>query len=130
MLRCLRRGLIGIGRGLTASPLPHHRTFGSRIRRFGGGGEGEPYPPPAHRFPACQRRVHPRCRARSPNTSPEALSPLHVRPLPRSPVRAFGPPALRLRLSVAPPFGLGVPHERRLRRACRVGGGRAVWPCL
>jgi hypothetical protein len=27
--------LVGIGRGLTASPLPHHRTFGSRIRRFG-----------------------------------------------------------------------------------------------
>jgi hypothetical protein len=22
--------------GLTASPLPHHRTYGSRIRRFGG----------------------------------------------------------------------------------------------
>jgi hypothetical protein len=30
-----RWGLIGTGRGLTASPLPHHRTFGSRIRRFG-----------------------------------------------------------------------------------------------
>jgi hypothetical protein len=28
--------LIGIGRDLTASPLPHHRTYGSRIRRFGG----------------------------------------------------------------------------------------------
>ena len=28
-------GLIGIGRGLTASPLPHHRTYGSRLRRFG-----------------------------------------------------------------------------------------------
>src|SRR5712691_1423540 len=28
-------GLIGIGGDLTASPLPHHRTFGSRIRRFG-----------------------------------------------------------------------------------------------
>ena len=27
--------LIGIGGGLTTSPLPHHRTFGSRIRRFG-----------------------------------------------------------------------------------------------
>ena len=26
---------IGIGRGLTASPLPHHRTSGSRLRRFG-----------------------------------------------------------------------------------------------
>jgi hypothetical protein len=28
-------GRIGIGGDLTASPLPHHRTFGSRIRRFG-----------------------------------------------------------------------------------------------
>jgi hypothetical protein len=26
---------IGIGGGLTTSPLPHHRTCGSRIRRFG-----------------------------------------------------------------------------------------------
>jgi hypothetical protein len=32
--------LIGIGRGLTASPLPHHRTYGSRIRRFGGWSQG------------------------------------------------------------------------------------------
>jgi len=32
----LLMGLIGIGRGLAASPLPHHRTYGSRIRRFGG----------------------------------------------------------------------------------------------
>ena len=38
--RCLEKNsrinpLIGIGRGLTASPIPHHRTYGSRIRRFG-----------------------------------------------------------------------------------------------
>src|SRR5712691_13554568 len=26
---------IGIGGSLTAPPLPHHRTYGSRIRRFG-----------------------------------------------------------------------------------------------
>src|SRR4030042_4934712 len=26
---------IGIGRGLTTPLLPHHRTYGSRIRRFG-----------------------------------------------------------------------------------------------
>jgi hypothetical protein len=38
-------------------------------------------------------------------------------PLSRGTVRAFGPPALRLSLSVAPPFSLGVPHEPRLRRA-------------
>ncbi len=29
------RALIGIRGALTASPLPHHRTFASRIRRFG-----------------------------------------------------------------------------------------------
>jgi hypothetical protein len=27
---------IGIGRGRTAAPLPHHRTVGARLRRFGG----------------------------------------------------------------------------------------------
>jgi len=36
--------LIGIGRGLAASPLPHHRTYGSRIRRFGGCSQGDTYP--------------------------------------------------------------------------------------
>jgi hypothetical protein len=34
-LHSLIASRIGIGRGLTASPLPHHRTYGSRIRRFG-----------------------------------------------------------------------------------------------
>jgi hypothetical protein len=46
--------------------LPHHRTDGSRLRRFGRLHQGEPSPQPEHRFPACQQRVHPRCRARSP----------------------------------------------------------------
>jgi hypothetical protein len=32
---------IGIGRGLTASPLPHHRTYGSRLRRFGRFSQGD-----------------------------------------------------------------------------------------
>ena len=39
-------GTIGIGRGLAASPLPHHRTYGSRIRRFGRLSQGEPSPQP------------------------------------------------------------------------------------
>jgi len=65
-------------------------------------------------MPACQPGVHPRCQV---DTSPDAISQLHVGPLPLSTVQAFGPPALRLGLSVAPPFGLGVPHELRLRRA-------------
>jgi hypothetical protein len=30
------RHTIGIGGSLTTPPLPHHRTYGSRIRRFGG----------------------------------------------------------------------------------------------
>jgi hypothetical protein len=46
--------------------LPPHRTFGSRIRRFDGWSEGDPSPQPERHLPACQRRVHPRCRARSP----------------------------------------------------------------
>src|SRR5262245_20943295 len=47
-------GRIGIGRGFADSPLPYHRTYGSRIRRFGGLSQGEPSPQPEHRFPACQ----------------------------------------------------------------------------
>ena len=31
-----RRREIGIGGAVTRAPLPHHRTCGSRIRRFGG----------------------------------------------------------------------------------------------
>ncbi len=43
--------LIGIGRGLTASPLPHHRTDGSRIRRFGRLSQGETLPQPERSAP-------------------------------------------------------------------------------
>jgi hypothetical protein len=35
---CHRR-LIGIGGGLTTSPLPPHRTYGSRLRRYGRGSQ-------------------------------------------------------------------------------------------
>ncbi len=52
-----------------------------------------------------------------PDPSPDAISPLHLRRRLLSTVQAFGPPALRLGLSVTPPFGPGVPHEPRLRRA-------------
>ncbi len=62
----MRVSPIGIGRGLAASPLPHHRTFGSRIRRFGGVSQGESSPQAEPRFPECQQPVHPRGRARSP----------------------------------------------------------------
>jgi hypothetical protein len=64
-MRALTRAIscrrIGIGRDLTASPLPHHRTDGSRLRRCGGCSQGETSPQPEPRFPACQRGVHPRC---------------------------------------------------------------------
>ena len=52
-----------------------------------------------------------------PDPAPDAISPLHDRPRLLSTVQAFGPPAWRLGVSVTPPFGLGVPLERRLRRA-------------
>ena len=85
---------IGIGRGLTASPLPHHRTYGSRLRRFGRLSIGYTAPPPARRLPACQPRVHPSGRA-SPDPAPDALAPLHPGPRLRSTVgrsrRAGGP---------------------------------------
>jgi hypothetical protein len=47
-------------------------------------------PQPERRLPACQPRVHPRCRA-SPDTSPAAISPPHDRPRLLSTVRAFPP---------------------------------------
>ena len=71
-------------------PLPHHRTYGSRIRRFGGLSQGEPSPQPEHRFPACQRRVHPRCRARSP--TPRRM-PSHRSTSGNDPCPPFGPSA-------------------------------------
>jgi hypothetical protein len=38
-------GIIGIGRSLAAPLLPHHRTYGSRIRQFGGlSGQSSPRP--------------------------------------------------------------------------------------
>ena len=43
------------------------------------------------------------------DTSPVAIPPLHVRRLLLSTVQAFGSVALRLSLSVTPPFSLGVP---------------------
>jgi hypothetical protein len=37
--------LIGIGRDLAASSLPHHRTYGSRLRRFGRLSQSDPRTP-------------------------------------------------------------------------------------
>ena len=94
-----------------ASPSSH--TTVRSDHEYGGSdpSRGEPSPEPEQRFlPAASGKFIPDARGMEPNTSPDALSPLHFRQLPLSAVRAFGPPALRLGLSVAPPFGLGVPH--------------------
>src|SRR5262245_22443441 len=84
MVRGGRGRLIGIGRGLTAAPLPHHRTDGSRLRRFGRLRQGEPSPQPEHRFPECQQPVHPRCWGHAPHLAgchpaapPQATPPVH-----------------------------------------------------
>jgi hypothetical protein len=44
--------VIGIGRGLTASPRPHHRTYGSRLRRCGRCRQGDRRPPTGASSPA------------------------------------------------------------------------------
>jgi hypothetical protein len=54
-LLCAKGPSIRDREGPHGLPLPHHRTYGSRIRRFGGLSQGETSPQPKHRFPACQR---------------------------------------------------------------------------
>ena len=58
-------GRIGIGRGLTASPLPHHRTYGSRIRRFGRLSQGETSPQPERLSRHASREFIPEAKQRS-----------------------------------------------------------------
>ena len=57
------RHRFGIGGGLTASPLPHHRTNGSRIRRFGRVSQGtakiHATPQPERPLLPHQPRFHP-----------------------------------------------------------------------
>ena len=74
---------IGIGRGLTASPLPHHRTFGSRIRRFGRLSQGGVYTPTGASSPARQCASPVGCIHSVRNDSSLTSS--------RRTVRAFGP---------------------------------------
>ena len=91
------RLLIGIGKGLAASPLPPHRTFGSLIRRCGSWRQGASSPPPERPLPVCQPRVHPRGRP-WPDPLPDAVSLLHHRPRLASTVRACPPlPVVRCR---------------------------------
>ena len=67
---------IGIGGSLAAPPLPHHRTYGSRIRRFAGLGTGDV----SH---LCRRirRWSPSCWLRSLGATP---SELHSFPSPKA----------------------------------------------
>ena len=90
--------LIGIGRGLTASPLPHHRTYGSRIRRFGRFSQGEPSPPNRSLgFRSASSQFIPDAGHEAPHlagchlTAPrQAATPLHRSGLP--PARVAAPP--------------------------------------
>ena len=96
---------IGIGRGLTASPLPPHRTDGSRLRRFGSWRQGEPSPQPEHRVPECRRASfipnagrqapHPR-RMPSRRSTPVAASPLHRQAVRAHPLNILASPFPRL----------------------------------
>jgi hypothetical protein len=81
---------IGIGRGLTASPLPHHRTCGARRRRFGRcsqrarrslSGASSPVAPVARSSPASTPSA----------AAPHASSPRHRRRRLRAPVQAVRP---------------------------------------
>jgi hypothetical protein len=92
------RCLIGIGRGLTASPLPHHRTYGSRIRRFGRCGQGETSPQP--------ERSSPGVPAVSSSQAPDMIRHLagcHL-PAPRRATTPFHRSGLRPTRVAAPPI--------------------------
>ena len=87
---CLGR-LIGIGRGLTASPLPHHRTYGSRIRRFGRVSQGDTRTLTGASAPGVPGVRSSQASNLPANASPDAIEPLHPRRRLLSPVRAFPP---------------------------------------
>ena len=116
---------IGIGGHLAVPPLPHHRAYGSRTRRFDGVKLGRrhgvearaglwgagfattgsvPWQPPTGVSPWCagSKASEYWIFCRIPLMSRQSYLPLPI-------VRAFGH-RFRLGLSVAPPFGFGVPH--------------------
>ena len=89
---------IGIGRGLTASPLPHHRTYGSRIRRFGRCNRGRYSPQPKRLLPLRQWPVHPGVEHTIPRLSGcqlatplQATTPLYRSGLQHAPACLLGP---------------------------------------
>jgi len=79
--RCrIFRGLMGIGRGLAASPLPHHRTYGSRIRRFGRFSRGGVCTPTGASAPSAPAARSSQMSDLLSTTSPDAISRLHSGP--------------------------------------------------
>jgi hypothetical protein len=66
MWKTLSCCLIGIGKGLAASPLPPHRTDGSSIRQFGSVRQGDDCTLPERPLLMRQLRVPPRCRTSRP----------------------------------------------------------------
>ena len=140
---------IGIGRGLTASPLPHHRTYGSRIRRFGRFSQGDTRTPTGASSPgvpaarSSQRSSPARplagCHLAAPR---QATTPLHRSGLPtfaggpmpsadfcgavRADCSALSPlpghPADLPRSAVRPSV-----HRRRISKVRPSCGGRTLW---
>jgi hypothetical protein len=89
---------IGMGRGLAASPLPHHRAYGSRIRRCGRLSQGETSPQPERSslsVPAASASQRPSI-ARPLVGCPLAVPPQAATPLDRA--------GLRLAHVAAPPL--------------------------
>ena len=77
--------------GLTAYPLPHHRTYGSRIRRFGRLSQGDTRTLTGASAPGVPG-VHSSQASNLPaNASPDAIGPLHPKRRLLSTVRAFPP---------------------------------------
>jgi hypothetical protein len=112
----LEKHLIGIGRDLAASPLPHHRTYGSRIRRFGRLSQGDTRTPTGVSAPGMPVVRSSQASNLPANASPDTIGPLHPRRQLLSTVQAF--PPLRVVLcrlltsagrsgQIAPPSVLG-----------------------
>jgi hypothetical protein len=69
--------------------LPHHRTYGSRLRRFGRWNRSAIHTSTKASSPAVPAASSSQMLDILPNTSPEAISPLHDRRLRLSTVQAF-----------------------------------------
>jgi hypothetical protein len=89
--RSFRDRRIGIGRDLAASPLPHHRTYGSRIRRFGRLSQGDTRTPTGVSAPGMPVVRSSQASNLPANASPDAIGPLHPRRPLLSTVQAFPP---------------------------------------